>query len=421
MLIADSVGLGKTFIALALIEQAASRGLRPAVIVPASLRRLWRTELRRIAAGEAVQLFSHTQIALGHALRLNAGLIVVDEAHAFRNPRTRRYRALHLLCRPARVVLITATPVNNSLSDLYFQLRLWCSDHAFRDLGIGSLKAALLESPRDRARILRACMIRRTRAEVRGSAERAGFPAHVRTEVIGYQLPIAAAQLGRLLGSLAFAPYRVAQHASAFAPEVLRFGLLKRMESGVAAMRASLSRQICFYEEFIAALERGLLLRPAAFRSLYGARDDALQLVLEAVALEPQRGDQRALAEQARQDLAVLRAWLSGLRSARDDKLEKLLDMLAARPANAKTLVFTEYRDTARALWMTLRRRFRTGLIDGGGAWIGESPAARRQVVECFSPRSSGRPAVPVREAVDVLVATDVLAEGMNLQDADAV
>src|SRR5690606_21849044 len=195
VVVADSVGLGKTYVALTLAEQELRRGGRVLVVAPAALRRDWVPALRRLADGLGVARTSGlgawrrgagslltdgpigectdadpitgSPAALPHdpgereragrtgsvapALpgrearaatragppflawvshaRLSRGahgperlypldLVVVDEAHAFRSPGTRRYRALAALCRGARVVLLTATPVNNSVSDL---------------------------------------------------------------------------------------------------------------------------------------------------------------------------------------------------------------------------------------------------------------------------------------------------------------
>lgn len=440
VLIADSVGLGKTFVGLGLVERALQAGRRVIVVVPAALRPMWRRELKKLPGLQAV-VVSHTQVALGHAADQSFDLVVVDEAHAFRNPRTRRYRALRLLCRGARTVLITATPVNNALADLYFQLRLFCGDGAFRDLGIGSLRAALTDG-RDVTRVLRAVMIRRTRAEARmfvdqpdgsrreGTADqpnpqdqpggpRLRFPREARMHAVGYGMPMPPPDLARALHSLSFPAYRVDPHAP-FSADVLRFAFLKRMESSSQAIRVTLDRQIRFYEQFVPALERGALLRPAAFRSMFAPSDDALQLVLEGVALEAFPHAPPHLLAASRSELHALRSWRRALTGA-DAKLDQLIRLLAGRPRNSRIIVFTEYRDTARYLWGALRRRFPTALIDGSGAWIGETPASRRQVIESFAPRANGGRAIHPREAVAILIATDVLAEGMNLQDADAV
>lgn len=417
VLVADSVGLGKTYVALALIEMAIREGKRVLLVCPAGLRRMWRVELAKHDV--ELRLITHSALAL-HPPGQAFDLVVVDEAHAFRNPATRRHRALRRVCRHARVLLLTATPVNNSLADLYFLLRLWMPDSGLRDVGIGSIRAALLASeprPTDLERIRKALIVRRTRAEVRAAAtDRFRFPARVDTIKCAYTLAVPVTAIAGHLNDLRFSAYGLDRPG--FSPELMRYSLLKRMESSVAAIRSTLRRQIRFHEEFIAANARGLLLRPSSFRSLYEAGDDSLQLVLEEVALPPAFVLDVG---SCREDLRVLRAWFDSLRNVPDEKLAQLTSLLRSRPMDARTVIFTEFRDTARYLWSALRRRFATGLIDGAGAWIGEAPASRRQVVDRFAPIANEARGVHPRESIRVLIATDVLAEGMNLQDADAV
>jgi len=85
-----------------------------------------------------------------------------------------------------------------------------------------------------------------------------------------------------------------------------------------------------------------------------------------------------------------------------------------------KVVVFTEFRDTAHKLARGLAA-LRVGLVHGGGAWLGGAPIGRRELIERFAPVANGARQPPDRERVDVLVATDVLAEGLNLQDARCV
>src|SRR5690606_2276946 len=89
------------------------------------------------------------------------------EAHAFRNPATRRYQTLARVAFGARVLLITATPVNNSLRDFENLVRLFAGDDAFSDIGVPSLHhavdAAREGSARELRRIAQHVMVRRTR------------------------------------------------------------------------------------------------------------------------------------------------------------------------------------------------------------------------------------------------------------------
>ena len=424
VLIADSVGLGKTFIALALIEIACRNNEAVLLVVPAALRSTWRRELTRLALDlDRVQLVSHTALALGRCAITPAQLVVVDEAHAFRNPATARYRALQHACRGARILLLTATPVNNSLSDLYFQLRLFAGDGAFRDIGIASLRLTLLKrsaSDSDLDKLRRAVMVRRTRADVRAAAIAEGFhfPERVVTQAVRYQLPLSMSQTSDFLGQLTFPGYSL-DGEKPFTADLLRLAFLKRMESSVQALRITLRRQLLFYDELSAALQRGFVLRPRVFRSLFELEGDSLQLVLDSVTLERLRGSYEGFLPRVHAEAATLRR-IIGMLPPTDEKLRVLQSLLSARPATARTIVFTEFRDTARYLWTVLRKRFPVGLVDGSGAWLGELRSSRRTVVERFAP-SANRTAVHAREEIRILIATDVLAEGMNLQDADMV
>jgi len=154
VLVGDGVGLGKTFIGARLVEHFVNREkVHALVVVPAALRdSLWVRflEEHRIPA----RVVSYQQLAaeeqLGgdkDVLRLDKDFyrfVLVDEAHAFRNPDTDQYRALSRLMGGSRkkLALMTATPVNNSIRDLYHQLMLFARHTAhFASLGIPDLNA----------------------------------------------------------------------------------------------------------------------------------------------------------------------------------------------------------------------------------------------------------------------------------------
>lgn len=415
VLVADVVGLGKTFVGLGVIELLPDSVL---IVAPASLRAMWQRELRRLP-GVAAEILTHSAIGLGRRPKVRPSLVVVDEAHAFRNPRTRRYRSLAAICANSRVVLLTATPVNNSLNDLYALLSLFLRDAALRDLGIGSLKLSITgDSPRmrDLELIHRAVIIRRRRREVRDAASPAFvFPSEAVIKRIEHEPVVSVEQLRDRLAALAFPAY---QRADGAKHELLRYALLKRAASSRHALLCTLQRQIRFYDQFIDALRRGLTLDLRGYRSFYAHDDYAMQLCLGELAFPTRAADSNYLLEQCEAEQRRFVEWRNSL-PAVDHKLAALLALLAAR-SGRKTIVFTEYRDTARYLWRAVRPRFRCGLIDGQGAWLGDNPSTRREVVERFAPLANHARAHP-REACDVLIATDVLAEGMNLQDADGV
>lgn len=162
----------------------------------------------------------------------------------------------------------------------------------------------------------------------------------------------------------------------------------------------------------------------AAFRA--AASDAAAARAVTAVlrvALRPAPSDLdlAGLRRDVRAELAALRGVahaLAGLDAASDPKLARLVELLEGEARGEKVVVFTEFRDTARYLWRALVRRGGVALVDGGGAYLGTGACGRRQAVGRFAPRSNGVREPAARERVDLPIATDVLSEGLNLQDA---
>ena len=423
VIVADSVGLGKTFIAAALLESALVAGEKCVVAIPSALKKAWQTALRPLLESypASLTIITHAQLSRRHAFA-QAGLVVVDEAHAFRSPNTHRYRVLRRCCRGSRVVLLTATPVNNSLSDLYFQLRLYAPDQAFRDIGIGSLAALLFANDTDSGAMLRlrqAAMIRRTRAQVRATSDDVAlpdgsilrFPGRRELVAVPYPPLIPVDVVNAAITSLSFAAYR-----DGVTPLLITLSLLKRMQSSRHAFLVSIVRLIGLHERFARALGEGRLLVAR------GARTQGDQLFFpELVADEIPPGiciDD--LSARAQSDLRGLHSIRAAVNDADDLKAAGLIELLRQR-GSARTIVFTEFRDTAEDLWRTLRSRFQVGLITGDSAWLGLARAPRLEVIRRFAPIANGAKPPPDHEAVHVLIATDVLAEGMNLQDADGV
>lgn len=482
-ILADAVGLGKTYVSLALIEERLRTGHGAVVVVPAATRSLWRGPLRRVerraGGGASCRVVSHTKLSRGAAVRplSGGGLVVVDEAHRFRNPDTRRYGALARLlaggetCTDAGVrpdvLLVTATPVNNSLDDLYHLLRLFLADAGLRDVGVPSLRAVFEVPGPDPAGIraaVREVVVRRSRRMVEerfgspavdgvgAGAERRAAAGGENSPGRGTRFPDRAApvihryrdaSLARCVEAIE--TLELAVYAGGAGP-LVRLGLLKRLDSSRAAFVTSLRRLRELLRAAADAADAGRLLRPDD--RLAAGDADPFQLILVGVLAgpAPPELDLEALAASTRRDLGVVDALLRGLSwsdlstaaglarppnrpptppqtrtgSASDPtepKAAALLTLLRERP-DERVLVFTEYRDTAESLWRALAAHVRVARIDGSGAWLGGSPAGRRRVVERFAPVANRRRPGPDRERVDVLVATDVLAEGLNLQDA---
>ena len=140
-LLADEVGLGKSYVALAVALQYKEPF---SLVVPAVLVPQWRALLDRYGVLDT-PIITHEALSIRIVRpsgRQTGDLVVIDEAHRFRNPVTNRYRALARLVVGSRVLLVTATPVHNRLADLLHLLRLFLRDHALAALGVPSLRSA---------------------------------------------------------------------------------------------------------------------------------------------------------------------------------------------------------------------------------------------------------------------------------------
>ena len=415
-LLADAVGLGKSYVALAV---AACRAEPFALVVPAVLVPQWRDLIQRLHL--EAPIITHEALSIGRISPSDYPTIrlwVVDEAHHFRNPDTRRYRALATLVVGARVLLVTATPVHNRLADLFHLFRLFLRDHAVAGLGVPSLRrAARGELPAETtAAVAPRFVVARSRARARRYA--AGsvhleFPDRAPGRIIrapavpAGTLPELVSRVRRLSAAVGAAP-------------LFRLTLLRRLASSLPAFRATLERYQAFLDLARRAAEEHRALSPREFQRLF-PRDESrdLQLVLFPVLLTP---GPTGVGQTDRELVAELRDLAT---DAPDPKLESLSTLLADGGGGAgragKTIVFTESRATARYLQRHLGRRCRVAALWGDGGWLGATPAPRAEVLRVFAPAAQGAPPPPSALHADVLVATDLLSEGLNLQDAARV
>ena len=494
VLIADGVGLGKTFSAGEIIRSYRERRQRVLLICPASLRdTTWKKFLNDFQL--LVECFSYEELA--NDLQLDGekphlknplddyALVVLDEAHNYRNPDapTRAAVLRKLLAGKRRdVVLLSATPVNNSLWDLYHLLRFFMKQDArLSSKGVLSIRERFEHAMRSDPfnlnpdllyPIIDATTVKRTRRFIkkhyqndliRGSDGRMipiQFPTPVASS-IGYDLddvlPGFFARLEEVLapphGSplLCLARYQPesfpaggsqAQQDTALVG-LLRSALLKRFESSAYAFGKTVSRMAREHDAFLVALGLGKVVRKEFLRELSAAEDDDIEeLMLDSDETDDAAlYDVVALRDAVQSDLDILReleAEASRVRPEDDPKLDALVEELAKIAAQAerealdaedarqkrKVLVFSHYEDTIDWIEPRLRAviardprlapyRGRIATVSGAES---RSGVTRERAIHGFAPISTG--AIPPRDEdlFDVLVCTDVLAEGMNLQ-----
>lgn len=485
VLYADGTGLGKTFIGLRFVEDAVDRRREPALaVVPAQLKRsFWGAA--PVVHQLPFQVITHDELALDHQLgdgqadhlalpKDHYRLVVVDEAQAFRNPQTGRHRALLRLLggSPKRVVLLSATPVNNSLWDLYHLISLWAeSDNAFAEqpLSIPSLERFFVRcgandpdqlSPARLFGLLSRIAVGRPRSFVERfypDDEIAGVPVRFpkpEYQTRRYRLDDAysglLATIVDILERLRFARYQPARYLRPEAvrtlpPEeqraalaaaarerslagLLLSGLLKRFESSADAARQTVENLIATHERFLAALDAGFVPRPDELELLADGDDGTLAGVLAGLAGVSEQPVDRfrpELREHVEADLVLLRELRGQVGEpdpANDPKVAALAEVLEAAGPEEKVVVFASFADTvvylARALEQTALGAGREAVVIAGRD---TTPEGRVRAVACFAPRTApfGATGLPPGEGeVDLLISTDVLSEGQNLQQA---
>jgi superfamily II DNA or RNA helicase len=411
-LLADAVGLGKSYVALAV---ALARNEPFALIVPAVLVSQWRELLDRFGQHEA-PIITHERLST-QAVRPSdpaVRLFIVDEAHRFRNPATNRYRCLARLVVGSRVLLVTATPIHNQGGDLLHLLRLFLRDHALAALGVPSLRTAARrdgDASLAQAAVAR-LIVARSRERVQsytGGSIAMVFPRTTTETVRAGPAP------EPLLGEMSARVSELRSGGSA-AP-LLRLMLLRRLGSSMAAFRAALLRHEAYLDLASQAAGEGRALTPREFQRCFPrAAESDVQLVLFPLLLElPAAG--RSAFDGDRSVIARLRELVARAPAA-DPKAEALERLLATRAG--KTIVFTDAQPSARYLLHRLRHR-RVAAVFGHVGRFASGDAPRREVLQAFAPRAQGAGVPCAALETDILIATDLLSEGLNLQDAERV
>ncbi len=387
-LLADPVGLGKTYTALAVAREATS----PVVVGPAALRDMWREACA--AAGIAARFVSYHALGRGRTPPA-ADFVIADESHHARNPATQRYRALAALCERAPVLLLSATPVHNRPSDLRAQLALFLGEHAW----------AMPE-----AELSRFVVKREAGDEVSGAAlPRAGA---VRWIDVGDD--------GAVLSGIARLPPPLPIRQAGDAGALVSMSLVRQWASSRAALVAALRRRLALASALRDALSAGRHPTRAELRT-WSYAEGTLQLAFPELVSDTGTPDARALLEQTQrhaEHLAVLcRAATAG--ADPDDARAAAIRQLRSRHPGERMIVFAEFAATVRALYTRLGRDGGVAMLTERGAVVAGGRLTRRELLAQFAP--GGPAALPPAQRVSLLITTDLLSEGVNLQDASVV
>ena len=523
-ILADSVGLGKTYTALAVIKYFELLNERVLVLCPRKLRENWLlypayTNQRGnpfVADRFGYTLLSHTDLSRDSGTsgdvnlsRFNWGgfdLVVIDESHNFRNDGGLRYARLidDIIKQGARtkVLMLSATPVNTSLIDLRNQIYLMTEkrDDVFREsLGISNVGTVLSaaqkqfknwenqKGKRDKAQLLErlgadflgllnGVSIARSRRQIEQfyaqEVERIGrFPEHEKpdnrypdTDRAGHlSYQGVAGQIGNFKLSV-YRPTdylidetRIAELAAErqrrnfnqadrerFLIEMIRTNFLKRLESSAHALTLTLNRTVGRIDgllERIDRFEKRQLREPETIevspdeqdfeededfiinRARHPYRLGELDLVRWRADLERDWETLNAAYEQVAAITPDRDAKLAEIRRLIRDKVERPTSDQDDNP-NRKLLVFTTFKDTAEYLYDNLgdlagEMGVKMAMVSGDTTHTTCGPNDFNAILSNFAPRA--RRTDNGGDTIDLLIATDCISEGQNLQDCDTV
>lgn len=533
-ILADSVGLGKTFTALAVIKYYENRNKSVLVLCPKKLSTNWNTYkgnyINNPIAGDRLRydVLYHTDLSREYGKsngidldRLNWGnydLVVIDESHNFRNggeisgENAKENRYLRLLNKVIRagvrtkVLMLSATPVNNKFIDLKNQLALAYEgnpsqinekldtkkniDEIFRQAQKSfNVWSELPEDERTTDKLLRmldfdffelldSVTIARSRKHIEkyyNTSDIGKFPQRLppislRPCLTDLSDEINYNDIYNLLMELNLSiytpsnfimPSRLAKYIDEDKHKrnmtqqgreegirrLMSINLLKRLESSVCSFRLTVDRIKKLIDDTIAAIKKYksgecvLNLTEISGTEDFDYDDQNTDVFSVGKKVKINLADMdyvswmHELAKDA-ENLELLSLMIADITPEHDTKLQTLFGLIKSKiehpinPGNRKIIIFTAFSDTADYLYDNVSKFAKekfgletaeiTGTVDGK-ATIPRLRAELNTVLTCFSPISKGRDVLfpDSRDELDILIATDCISEGQNLQDCD--
>ena len=488
VIIADATGLGKTNMGIEIIrEKILKEGKKVLLIAPAQvLDSMWEEKLKDVDIKVREML---TMEALGRESILdelgkyrNIDMILIDESQNFRSKAAnRRINLMKLMSigKAKQVVLLSATPINNSIMDLYYQLSIITGgndSYFYKTVGIPDLYRHMRDAANKEGlqhgldkiqQLLDSVMVRRTRSYIKDvykddliNGMKIQFPRHEYRPIRYKMSDLFGNIFEKILddiSSLTMAPYGIEQYNNSLTNEeksrhkVLAhlqvLLLLKRFESSIEAVKISLANKINMYKYVRQVLEEGKILRVADFNRIlmkWNASDDGSDpdrdideeekrgfFLKELEGIEKQKAgkdyDIEQLKKDMDKDLKILDDLLIEIKKITvDTKFNavrySILDEHALEKESKKVLIFTEYTATAKYITRELEKVFNARGNTVQCITGNTKPDTRMQYIKRFAPKANLAEDEELKQSeIDILISTEVLAEGQNLQDCNYV
>ena len=465
--ISDVVGLGKTYIC-ALLANSFNRNSYKLIVCPPVLVDYWRSVLQEfdVARCDVESLGKLDKIFKKGADKYD--YVFIDEAHRFRNSKTEGYKDLHTICQGKKVILISATPINNYTSDVENQIYLFQAKRNGTINGIKNiegffselnkkLKNTKKDSPKYfkqlrenseiiRDKLIREIMIRRTRTEIKQyykeDLEKQGltFPKFGNPEKIAYlfdeETDDAFNQTIKIIKEFKYSRYMPLLYLKDKYKkkyETMLVGqrniggfmkgiLVKRLESSFHAFRKTLNRFIESYEKFLEMSKTGEVYISKKV-DVYDLLDDGNlnKLMYLVENQDAMKFDTKEFKSEFFKDLQSDLAQLKSMQMIwsmidADPKLDEFKRNLAENGLikGKKVIVFTEAKDTADYLYEELKKSYGERIINCSSE---SSKVLRDEIEDSFNPKFKNKN----NDKYDLLITTDVLAEGINLHRANVL
>ena len=529
-IIADSVGLGKTFTALAIIKYYELRNDRVLVLAPKKLRENWSiytlNDKRNILATDrfGFDVLNHTDLSRykGYSGEINLetinwsnyDLVVIDESHNFRNntPRkntiNRYQRLMNDIIKAGvktRVLMLSATPVNNKMNDIKNQINIIteAKDNAFSNIGLNSVETILRNAQRafnvwsklpdeerttarfldsinlEYFKLLDALTIARSRKHIEkyydindiGKFPTRLKPINIKSNIDMYaEFPsmqdvnttIKKLNLGIYAPVEYILPSQKASYSEKYDVEVkdgkskftqadrekqlvnlMRVNILKRLESSISAFTITIQNILNTINSALNKIENN-------------STEYDTDINISDIDLDDNEYEEIMFGNKVKilfKDIDIIRwkqdllldkeklEWLlhesSKITPDRDSKLNDLKTLIAEKinnpinENNKKLIIFSSFADTTNYLYNNLQSWLKnefglyTAAVNGSGNNKSNFPNVKlsdlNAVLTNFSPYSKKRDKIypDIKEEIDVLIATDCISEGQNLQDGD--
>ena len=478
-MIADATGLGKTNIGMEIIRQKIlHEGKKVLLIAPSQvLHTMWEEKLKdvdfKVRETLTMEALSRDSIFDDLAKYKKIDLILIDESQNFRSKTaSRRENLMKLMSigKKKQAILLSATPINNSLMDLYYQLSIITGgddSYFYKTIGIPDLyqymrnaanKDGLHQGLEKIQQLLDSIMVRRTRSYIKEiypdskiNGAEIKFPRHEYAP-IRYSLSDLFGNIFQKvlddMSSLTMAPYGLGWYDKSL-PEAEQkkskvfatlqvILLLKMFESSVEAIKTSLANKINLYRHVRAGLDRGLIFKIKDFAkvikklNMYDGDSDDIDpkfftdeiKKIKQYPIGPDY-DLDSLRNDMDSDMTKLKNLLSEIEKITiDTKMESVERIILKERAldneSKKVLIFTEYVTTAEYITKNLKDKLKGRVIECIHGKTNKD--TRKKYIRRFAPNANLLEDETLNEPeIDILVSTEVLAEGQNLQDCNYI